>query len=230
MHEEVPMLWTPHPAALATTCHACLRPLAPGGGPYPAADPHGTGSGGGATGGLSAGNDSAAFGLHYCLAGCRANAEAMWAAAAADCDLRPLQQACREGGDKFPLMAAQLACMQVQRWQQPDQEADQEAAAGGANTSATAAAAGVAAAAAPRRAEPGARGDALTQLQHLCYANVAEPPEPWARLHSLLLRGLQPLTESPRWAATCTAGRLRREFSLDWFCSVLARLHLNAFR
>lgn len=234
VHEEAPMLWTSHPDSLAATCHSCLRPLAPSGGSAQAGNlsssdsSTSTGSSIDRAHGRS-GSSGAASRLRFCSTDCRAEAEGTWAAAAADCNLAPLQQACRDGGDKFPLMAAQLACMQVQRWEQQDGGPGQQATAGNSGSSTDAAASGAAAAASWQEG-PVARGDALSQLRHLCYANTPQPPEPWVRMHSLLLQGLQPLAGSARWAAACTPERLRREFSLGWFCDMLARLHLNAFR
>ncbi|KAL4448227.1 hypothetical protein ABPG75_005446 [Micractinium tetrahymenae] len=233
VYEEAPMLWTPHPApAPPTTCHACLRPLAPSAGCEEARASGISDSTSSSDGDHSAGRQGSAPRLRFCSPGCRADAEATWAAAAADCDFWPLQQACREAGEKFPLMAAQLACMQVQRWQQQQQQqqdgTEQHGTAGG--TSTVTSTGGAPAAAPAWQGEPPTRGDALTQLHHLCYANIAVPPEPWVRLHSLLLRGLQPLASSARWAGVCTAERLQLEFSPEWFCGVLARLHLNAFR
>lgn len=228
------MLWTSHPDSLAATCHSCLRPLAPSGGSAQAGNlsssdsSTSTGSSIDRAHGRS-GSSGAASRLRFCSTDCRAEAEGTWAAAAADCNLAPLQQACRDGGDKFPLMAAQLACMQVQRWEQQDGGPGQQATAGNSGSSTDAAASGAAAAASWQEG-PVARGDALSQLRHLCYANTPQPPEPWVRMHSLLLQGLQPLAGSARWAAACTPERLRREFSLGWFCDMLARLHLNAFR
>lgn len=233
------MLWTPHPSSLATTCHSCLRPLPPNSGsklPQPLSSSDSSRE---TTSGFSPVSSGDAPRLHFCSPGCRAEAEATWAAVAADADLRPLQQACREGGDKFPLMAAQLACMQVQRWEQQDQQKGQQRTAKGGDRSqqhmggdpiAAGPTEAPPAGAAPWSDEPIARGDALTQLRHLCYANMPQPPEPWVRLHSLLLQVLQPLASSARWGAVCTPERLQREISLDWFCGVLARLHLNAFR
>lgn len=216
VHEEAPMLCAPSPHALHSTCHHCLRPLAPG-----AASHHGGSS-------SSSPSSSSPSRMPFCSPTCSAAAQGEWAAAAARCDFGPLQQACREAGEKFPLMLARLACIQVQQQQQQQQDdkggasgrgGDGSSARGSSISSAEAGEAGEAADATGAEG-PLARGDPLTQLRHLCFANLAEPPPPWADMHRLLLHALRPLLEP----------ELRRQLSLAWFCDAMARLHLNSFR
>lgn len=191
---EGPMLAAPSPHALDTTCAQCLAPL-------PAA-----GGGGQA--------------MRFCSPGCSSEARHGWARIAAAANFAALQQACRESGTKFALMAAQLACLTIQHeWGGP-QAAD-------AHGSAASGAAAAAAPAAPVLAGDGpTRGDPLTQLSRLCFANMLEPPQPWVQLHSLLLLGLEPLCSdsgvSREW--------LHERLSLQWFCKTMAHLNLNSFR
>ena len=215
------MLAVPSPHALGTTCHQCLAPLAPGS----AASP-------GHTTAAAASTSASASGaaLPFCSPSCTSAARQAWAQAGAGCDFRELQQACRESGEKFPLMLAQLAGLHIQRHL-----------IGGSSAAAAAAAAEDAA------ADVVLRGDPLTQLRHLCYANIGEAPEPWVQMHRLLLQGLQPLCsissgssgggsgasggDSRRGPAqACSSGWLQERISLQWFCDGLARLHLNSFR
>ena len=230
--EERPMLAAPSPHSLHTTCAACLRPLAPAGSGGEAPDSAGDVLGG-SKGSDAAAASSSSTTLRFCSDGCSTAAGASWVPAAAAADLGPLQEACREAGEKFPLMAAQLACMQAQRQLAAASGCDASgSSSSGSNASDSSSSdagssdAGSGGAAVAHAAEGAApRGDPLTQLQHLCYANIPQPPEPWVHLHTLLQRGLRPLT-----AGGCSAEWLERELSVEWFVRVLARLHLNAFR
>lgn len=77
------------------------------------------------------------------------------------------------------------------------------------------------------------QGDPLTQLHHLCFANLPEVPQPWVELHRLLRQGLQPLCiggSCGGWGSGISADWLDRTFSLQWFSDALSRLHLNSFR
>lgn len=202
IHEEAPMLAAPSPHALDTTCHQCLRPLPLGAIAAAAAE------------GSAA---STAASIPVCSPGCSTAAQDTWASAAT-ADLRPLQQACRESGSKFPLMVAQLALRRIQR------ELQAGSAAPDARSTAQ-----------PKTLFGGeadvACGDPLTQLRHLCYANVSEPPQAWAELHALLLQGLlHSGGNQGSGGVTCSADWMERELSLRWFCDAMARLHINSFR
>ncbi|KAL4857629.1 Histone-lysine N-methyltransferase [Chlorella vulgaris] len=214
--EEAPLLAAPSPHAMDCTCHHCLRPLA---------------SSSGSTSG-SKGTSS----LRFCSPSCGAAARQAWAVAAERCSFGALQQACRERAEKFPLMAAQLACIQVQR----------HLGLGSSSSSSNSSGANplAAATAAVAEAEGPAMGDPVTQLRHLCFANMPDVPQPWTELHQLLLQGLRPLSAgfkpggdvsssssssgsgsesvSPEW--------LEQQFGIEWYCDTLARLHLNSFR
>eukprot|EP00887_Chlorella_sp_A99_P004171 scaffold23.g4171.t1 len=218
VHTEAPLLCSPSPHTLDAACYNCLRPL-------PLA-PSGARPG--------------AAGRRFCCEACRAQATAEFWAAEEACDLSELHEACRQSGEKFPLLAERLACMRVQRqWpelaggvsgegapaaERPLQQ--QQPAAGDA--------AGPAEAERRRHVWGGAsRGEPLSDLRHLCFANTGpEPPPPWADMHRLLLRGLRPL------GARIAGPARRREWEawlsealgLDWYCGVVARLHINSFR
>jgi SET and MYND domain-containing protein len=208
--EEAPMLCAPSPHVLHSTCHHCLRPLSAS---------HSPTSGGA---------------IPLCSSACEAAAQAEWAEAAARCDFRPLQRACQEAGEKFPLMLARLACLEIQRLQQQRQlqqphnaqlEQQQRQPTTVSEVSRSTPRPGAVSAVAGGEA---ARGDPATQLRHLCYAKLAEVPPPWAQMHGLLLRGLQPLAAGA--GGGLSSQQLQHRFSLDWFAGALARLHLNAFR
>ena len=230
---ERPMLSAPSPHALDSTCHGCLQPL-----PL-------------STGGIdsrSSTSSASTSATPFCSPGCAAEATGRWAEAAAACDLRPLQHACREGGDKFPLMLAQLACLQIQHDRNSVSSTCSTSTDGGgdASCSSSSGTGGAEAAASSSSSQP-SRGDALSQLRHLCFAKVpALPPEPWVHMHSLLLQGLLPLCASSGGKGTVGSGTsgtvpavpppavsesyLRERFSLPWFAAAMARLHINAFR
>lgn len=57
-------------------------------------------------------------------------------------------------------------------------------------------------------------------LQPLCYARgaVTQPPAPWIEEHALLLGALLESKHDASW------------LTVEWYASVLARLHINAFR
>lgn len=189
------MLCAPSPNALHSTCHHCLRPLG-------ASQPRAGASG---------------LAVPLCSAACEAAARAEWGEAAGRCDFGPLQRACQEAGEKFPLMLARLACLELQRQQQQQQ---QPASIGEASKGASP----------PSAAPASGRGDPTTQLRRLCHASLAEVPPPWARMHALLLRGLQPLAAADGASGGPSMQQLQRRFCLGWFADALARLHLNAFR
>lgn len=57
-------------------------------------------------------------------------------------------------------------------------------------------------------------------MEALCFANLAQPPEAWVLMHSLLQRGLSALPPCANAS----------KYDIQWFCWVMARLHLNCFR
>lgn len=222
---EAPMLAAPSPHALDSTCHQCLQPLPAG----PAARRHAISSSSIGTGSGTDGGSSSSTSIPMCSSSCAEAAERSWAAAAAAADLAPLQEACRQRGEKFPLMLARLACLRIQQQQQ-----QQVASSGSTRASSSGAAAGTVTAAAAAADAP-LQGDPLTQLQHLCYANLPEVPQPWVELHGLLLQGLRPLCSSSSGSggessSGVTVDWLERTLSVEWFSDALSRLHLNSFR
>lgn len=88
IHTEAPMLATPAASALDSTCSGCLRPV-------PAA-------GGGRA-------------CRFCSPECEREARGSWLQVHERCDFGALRAACAESGEKFPLLAARLACATVQR-------------------------------------------------------------------------------------------------------------------
>lgn len=73
----------------------------------------------------------------------------------------------------------------------------------------------------------------MQDLQALCFANVsAPPPQPWVEVHELIQRGLSAYCASlpPGSRRRADAEARAATISLDWLVSVLARLHVNAFR
>lgn len=96
IHNELPMLATPSASAFDSTCSSCLKPLPiPG---HPAAAPH---------------NSRNQY--TFCSSDCQSDAEETWLHVASSCDFSALRNGCQEAGEKFPLMAAKLACMELQR-------------------------------------------------------------------------------------------------------------------
>ena len=232
---EAPMLAAPSPQALQSTCHQCLQPLPPGA----AASRQATNSAGPGSSSSNTGSSSSRTSIPICSSSCSEAAERSWARSAAAADLAPLQEACRRGAEKFPLMLARLACLRIQQ-QQQQQAGRSSSSIMDASSSGAAAPAASHEAAASAAADAPMQGDPLTQLQHLCYANLPEVPPPWVELHRLLLQGLRPLCGSSSGAGL-ESGRgssggsidpdwLERTFSLQWFSDALSRLHLNSFR
>eukprot|EP00955_Chlamydomonas_euryale_P098013 365122-Chlamydomonas_euryale.AAC.12 len=159
------------------------------------------------------------------------------ALAAAGGALEDFEAACFEAGERFPLMAARLACARLTA----------AVTSGGAGGADNADGAGTAAARRPSHcagASPDAAADAgvvsgepLLDAGFLCYANVTPPyPPPWLRMHSALasaLRGAVARAEAQLPAGSAASSALRRELSaLDaaWFARTLAALHVNVFR
>ena len=238
---EAPMLAAPSPHALDSTCHQCLQPLPAGGGASRHAisssagsSSYGSGGSNGSRGGSSSyecgssngsRGGSSSQGIPMCSSSCADAASRSWARAAAAADLAPLQEACRSRGEKFPLMLARLACLRIQQQQRAEGKS--------VGSSSSGAAAAVQAPASVAGDAP-MQGDPLTQLQHLCFANLPEVPQPWVELHRLLLQGLQPLCSGGGGGGGGGSGIradwLDRTFSLQWFSDALSRLHLNSFR
>ena len=70
-------------------------------------------------------------------------------------------------------------------------------------------------------------------MQGLCFANVpGPPPQPWVEVHGLIQEGLRAHCDSlpPGSRQRSTAEARSGAIDLDWLVSVMARLHVNAFR
>lgn len=73
----------------------------------------------------------------------------------------------------------------------------------------------------------------MQDMQALCFANVSgPPPQPWVEVHSLIQQGLRAHCDSlPPGSRLQSDAEARSEaVSLEWLVSVMARLHVNAFR
>jgi len=94
IHTEIPMVSTPSPHGVESTCYACLQPM-PGdkGGSSNAAGPN----------------------IRFCSDACSSQAQDDWMRTERQCDFSALHDACREHGEKFPLLAARAACMAIER-------------------------------------------------------------------------------------------------------------------
>lgn len=149
---------------------------------------------------------------------CLADGEAWWRLHQA-CDWSELQALCRETGEKFPLLVARAACKLL---------AGEEDAAGVAGRPVEQARSGEEGA----QADPGLgmqpserllRRASVQDTQFLCFPRLSLPyPEPWRAQHAALQRGL---CGAPGVDAEA-AGKL----DLDWYVSLLSKIHLNAFR
>ena len=202
---EAPLLATPSPHALACTCHYCLRPLRAVQGSAAAAAPA------------------------YCSDACASAAEAEFAGTAALADLRELEAACRQTGEKFPLLAARLACLLAQvRWRGEQPSSRDSSSSSSSSSRGDRSHASV-------WGQAAGRGDPASDLRHLCFANVRQPPQDWVDMHGLLQRGLAPLAaalgrKQQQQAAADWDAWLRSTFSLEFYSWALSRLHLNVFR
>jgi hypothetical protein len=184
--DERPMLCTPSPAAIDATCASCLRPLPPLS--------------------FAASTTEKVTQLNnqqhrFCSDDCQHDASDTWLQIDSLCDFSALQTACKDNAEKFPLMAARLACIDLQRQQQDQGKENNE-------TSSTK----------DKTSKKFMQGNPLKDLSSLCYANIPKAPDDWAAMHALLQNGLS------------TAGLSISKFDLEWYCWVLSRLHLNVFR
>ena len=143
VHREAPMACTGPPGEAMARCRACLQPFLAGAAPV----------GGGVCADCAAGGEAASA----------------WWRLFSRCDWGPLETLCAATGEKFPMLAARLACQSLA------DEGD-----------------------APRRAgEP--RGRAATDLALLCFARVPPPvPAPWVAQHEALLACLRPALGAER--------------------------------
>jgi SET and MYND domain-containing protein len=184
--DEQPMLCTPSPAALDSTCASCLRPLMPLSFPASA---------------IVGENKKSHKDHRFCSEACENSALDTWLQIYSICDFASLRKACKEKAEKFPLMVARLACLDLQQQQQQEKSINSlENSQSSIETSMM-------------------RGDALKDLSSLCYANIPKAPADWTTMHALLLQGLD------------ASGQLSTsKFDLDWYTWVLSRLHLNVFR
>lgn len=169
----------------------------------------------------------------FCSAQCLAAAAGSYLAVERSGDWTALERHCASHGERFPLMAARLACMRA--------SVELRRMGGGAAES-LARAAGALAPPTPQPADGSSgtasgghqagtvAGDALNDLGALCFANVSgPPPEPWSEAHGLLLEALRPAVQQLAGAAAAEAA-LRDVSQLQWFVDFMSRVHLNAFK
>jgi len=155
--DENPMLCAPSPAAIDTTCASCLRPLVP------------------LISFAVSGNNKAGGKNNrqhrFCSIDCEQIALVNWLQIDSLCDFSALQTACEDKAEKFPLMAARLACMALQQQHEGNEK----------NSKST-----------NNLVFDGKfmRGDPLKDLSSLCFANVPQAPDGWSEMHSTLLQGL----------------------------------------
>ena len=170
--------------------------------------------------------------------------------------LSAFEASCRANGERFPLMAARLAFTRLTRAITGHSQG-REGRTPPASVTSLRTAGAEAGSAASTSAQP-FQGDPVSDLGFLCFANVSKPyPEPWVQLYGLLRQALEaavraaeeqllvPPTHSQhpgagdvaeraqQEAAAASAAALRAELELldlDWFVSVLSRLHINVFR
>lgn len=73
---------------------------------------------------------------------------------------------------------------------------------------------------------------ALVQgMKLLCYANVGQPPpDSWQQSYLLLSRGIDAYMDSLPAGAASHMSQVAASLDLNWYCRVLARVHINAFR
>lgn len=138
---------------------------------------------------------------NFCSKVCHNVASNEWLDVAQTCDLSELLQVCSEGGLKFPLLTVRLACMTIQMSCRHNKYTHEI---GG-----------------DEDASQVERGNPLTELNRLCYANIDSIPEEWSLLYRLLNKGLS------------RCGMMEHSsnpITLPWFAQVMARLHPNTFR
>lgn len=160
IHTELPMVATPPPNwanSLARTCATCLAPFV-----------------------AKRSQDDADYynrqskDWRFCSPSCYKTASNEWLDVAERCNFSELLQACADGGLKFPLMAARLACMKIQLF------GNEEYASKVRNDE-----------------ELPERGNPLTDFDRLCYANLDRIPEEWSLLYRLMNKALQSYVNTP---------------------------------
>jgi hypothetical protein len=161
-HED-PFLCCPSPLHRKTLCHHCLRPLHTGA----AKAQH-----------LHTGEQS------FCSEQCQSLACQEYAAIQSKLDLSDLHAYCNLYGEKFPLLAARLACKLLQQSLQQQSSTHSN----DANPSICS-----------RQDQTllevqtskGQHQDLLSSLRYLCHANIpSPPPEPWQESFTLLKKVL----------------------------------------
>jgi SET domain len=155
--DETPMLCTPSPAAIDTTCASCLKPLPPLSS---------------AAGGDDKIHEKKMNNQHrFCSEDCEHSALDTWLQIDSICDFSALRTACKDNAEKFPLMAARLASMALQRENERKVNLTNSKDVVSRNPTLM-------------------RGDPLHDLSSLCYANIPKAPKDWESMHALLLQGL----------------------------------------
>lgn len=177
----------------------------------------------------------------FCSSTCLQQAGPAYLAVEAACDFTALHELCSQQQERFPLLAARLACLELssalepaalqQLMQQQGMAAQQASDTGAA---AQEPAAGAAASGQAGGGPPGTPAAATGQLlqQHLCFANVPKPyPEPWVQAHALLQQGISSFIQShPGLTDTAAVTSAATKLDIDWYVAVMSRVHINAFR
>jgi len=187
VHEERPYLCVPSHAHVAAVCHHCLGTKQQPGQQQHAAE--GTAS-------------SLPHDARFCSQECHAAAQASYMRAWAECSMQPLSSYCQQRGERFPLMAARLAALQLQAAGSAEPAGSSHAgttsssASGSINASAGSSGSGNIGRSDSSGSSDGSSGGRprasplLGELSFLCFANVPPPPpEPWRAAHALLMEG-----------------------------------------
>eukprot|EP00192_Tetraselmis_astigmatica_P011118 CAMPEP_0117654088 /NCGR_PEP_ID=MMETSP0804-20121206/3553_1 /TAXON_ID=1074897 /ORGANISM="Tetraselmis astigmatica, Strain CCMP880" /LENGTH=356 /DNA_ID=CAMNT_0005460337 /DNA_START=146 /DNA_END=1216 /DNA_ORIENTATION=- len=171
-----PMLTYPSAAKLHMVCYLCLKHLGPG--PPPVQQ----------------------SGHSFCSRQCADTALHSFLAVEASTDMSGLHQHCEHTSERFPLLAARLACQIISQ------------AAEGSNSG------GMSSAEAP---------DAW--LSTLSYANLETTPEAWKESWFVMADALRRV-EVPGLTTEALRGLLLNRVGIAWFTGVLGRLHTNIFK
>jgi hypothetical protein len=176
----------------------------------------------------------------FCSSTCLHQAGQAYLDVEAACDFTALHELCRQQQERFPLLAARLACLELssalepaalqQLIQQQGMAAQQATGTGAAAHEPAARAASGQAGGSTPGTPPATTGQLL--LQHLCFANVPRPyPEPWVEAHALLQQGISSFMQSqPGLTDTAAVTSAASKLDIDWYVAVMSRVHINAFR
>jgi hypothetical protein len=210
--EEWPLAAAPSPEFAGRQCYHCLAPMAD----------------------AQRESDEA---VSFCGDACLAAAEKQYlrverraGGGAGGAPFAALREHCLREGERFPLVAARLACSVLQAWPPPEDESKGGGSGGGSISSSVAAAN----AAALCSVGP------MPAVAYLCHVaasgdndNDKSPlPPAWRRPHALLAEALASLLEGEGGGSSRApaSSAVRAVSSPSWYAFVLSRLHLNSFR